>query len=150
MKEEFSSGVILFRINTSNKEVLYLLLHYPRGYWDLVKGKVESNETPQETALRELKEETGLSAKLIGDFEQSLTYYFKSPTGELIHKTVSFFVAETNQENVTISEEHIGYRWLTLSEALKQLTYNNAQRIMRRADHYIQYYLEYKKESKAK
>lgn len=143
MKEEFSAGVILFHVNPEKKdEVLYLLLHYPRGYWDLVKGKLEEGETAQQTALRELKEETGLEANLLSDFEQILHYYFKSPDGDLVYKTVKYFVGQSNTFEVSLSHEHIGYKWATLSEALKQLTYTNAQHVIRRADHFIQHYIQ--------
>lgn len=160
MKEESSAGVILFALSTKdksqeisgnnnsensdnleNKEILYLLLNYPRGYWDLAKGKIEKGETKKETALRELKEETGLEAKLLDDFEQILHYYFKSPEGELIYKTVTYFVGETTDFNVTISHEHIGYEWVNLPKALSQLTYTNAQQVVSRADHFIRHYL---------
>ena len=57
--KEKSAGIVLFR-NISNKNE-FLLLNYPQGHWDLIKGKVEQNETPHETAIRETKEETGIS-----------------------------------------------------------------------------------------
>ena len=51
MIEETSSGVVLFR--KENDKILFLLLHYPSGHWDFVKGKMEEGETPHETAIRE-------------------------------------------------------------------------------------------------
>ena len=59
MREQKSAGIVLFR-NASNKNE-FLLLNYPQGHWDFVKGKVEQGETPYETASRETKEETGIS-----------------------------------------------------------------------------------------
>ena len=59
MREQKSAGIVLFR-NASNKNE-FLLLNYPQGHWDFVKGKVEEGETPHKTALRETKEETGIS-----------------------------------------------------------------------------------------
>jgi len=58
MKEEVSAGIILFNDNEDRK---FLLLNYPSKHWDFVKGKMEKDETPHETALRETKEETGIS-----------------------------------------------------------------------------------------
>ena len=55
MKEEVSAGIILFNDNEDRK---FLLLNYPSKHWDFVKGKMEKDETPHETALRETKEET--------------------------------------------------------------------------------------------
>ena len=58
MREEVSAGIILFN-EIVDKE--FLLLNYPSKHWDFVKGKMEKDETPLETALRETKEETGIS-----------------------------------------------------------------------------------------
>ncbi len=57
MKKERSAGIVLFL--EKSEEILFLLLHYPTGHWDFVKGKIESGETEIETAVREAKEETG-------------------------------------------------------------------------------------------
>ena len=59
MIEETSAGIVIFRKEESKK--LFLLLHYPSGHWDFVKGKMEKGETTQQTAIRETKEETGIT-----------------------------------------------------------------------------------------
>ena len=56
--EETSAGAIIFRENNSSR--LYLLLNYPSGHWDFVKGKMEEGELPHQTVIREAKEETGI------------------------------------------------------------------------------------------
>ena len=71
MGTEKSTGIVLFRNDSGKNE--FLLLNYPQGHWDFVKGKVELNETPHETAIRETKEETGISdIEFIDGFEQSV------------------------------------------------------------------------------
>ena len=60
MIEETSAGIVIFR--RENSKILFLLLHYPSGHWDFVKGKMEKGESVQQTAIRETKEETGISA----------------------------------------------------------------------------------------
>ena len=75
MKREFSAGVVVFSMR--NKTIEYLLLHYASGHWDFPKGHIEKGETKQETALRELKEEAGMSAQLCEGFEDSFEYFFK-------------------------------------------------------------------------
>ena len=52
MKEEISAGIILFNEHEKRK---FLLLNYPSGHWDFVKGKMEDDETTEKTALRETK-----------------------------------------------------------------------------------------------
>jgi 8-oxo-dGTP pyrophosphatase MutT (NUDIX family) len=76
MGTEKSAGIVLFRNDASKNE--FLLLNYPQGHWDFVKGKVEQNETPHETALRETKEETGITnIEFIDGFEESVEYDFR-------------------------------------------------------------------------
>ena len=123
MKKEFSAGVIVYYEELVNDRIarMYLLLYYRHGYWDLPKGKLEKDETNLQAAIRELKEETGLEAMLLPGFEQSLSYMFKDPSGELVHKTVTFFVGIVNTKDVTLSHEHLSYKWLSVSDALQEL-----------------------------
>ncbi len=89
MIEETSSGVVLFR--KENEKILFLLLHYPSGHWDFVKGKMESGESPRVTAIRETKEETGIiDVKFLDYFEEWIQYNFQFE-GELVQKKVVFF-----------------------------------------------------------
>ena len=59
MIKEQSAGTVLFI--EESKEKLFLLLHYPTGHWDFVKGKIEKNESLEQAAIRETKEETGIT-----------------------------------------------------------------------------------------
>lgn len=138
MKEQISAGIITFRMKDDSPE--YLLLHYPHGHWDLPKGKIEDEESLQQAALRELQEETGLSAELIEGFESSVDYIFKHD-GQLIKKTVVFFVGLASEGEITLSHEHIGFEWLSYQDALKRLTFDNAKQLLERA----KIFLEHKK-----
>ncbi len=137
MKREFSAGVVVFCMR--NKTIEYLLLHYASGHWDFPKGHIEKGETKKETALRELKEEAGISAQLYEGFEDSFEYFFKNTkTYELINKTVYFFVGKTDTKQVTLSHEHIGYEWLEYNQALEKITYKNAQELLKKAHKFLQ------------
>lgn len=140
MKKEFSAGVIVYYENTNTtgtSERQYLLLHYRKGYWDLPKGKLEGSETNLEAAIRELHEETGLTAELCTGFEQPLSYIFKDSQGGLVYKTVVYFVGKVSTKEVLLSSEHLYYKWLSYKDALKQLTYTNAQQVLAMAEKYI-------------
>ena len=94
MKEEVSAGIILFNEIDKRK---FLLLNYPSKHWDFVKGKMEKDETPHETAIRETKEETGISdVEFIDGFEEEIEYYFYADNQE-IHKKVIFFLGKTER-----------------------------------------------------
>jgi bis(5'-nucleosidyl)-tetraphosphatase len=130
--EERSAGALVFR--TSKSGPLFLLLKYPAGHWDFPKGNIEKGETPLETMQREVKEETGIShVKAVEGFEHVIDYHY-SRDGKRIHKQVVFYLAETKEENVTLSFEHQDYKWLDYDGAMKLVTYSNSKKLLRAAD----------------
>jgi bis(5'-nucleosidyl)-tetraphosphatase len=128
MIEETSAGVVLFR--KENSKILFLLLHYPSGHWDFVKGKMEKGETTHQTAIRETLEETGIAdIVFLDDFEEWVEYNFQFQ-GELVHKRVVFFLAETKTKEVSISHEHLDYTWMDYQTAMEKTTFDNAKLIL--------------------
>ena len=135
MGTEKSAGIVLFR-NDSDKNK-FLLLNYPQGHWDFVKGKMEKNETPHETAIRETKEETGITnIEFIDGFEESVEYNFRFKK-EDIHKKVIFFLAKTDEKNIKLSHEHNDYLWLEYNDALKKTTFENAKNVLTKANEFL-------------
>ena len=135
MREQKSAGIVLFR-NASNKNE-FLLLNYPQGHWDFVKGKVEEGETLHETALRETKEETGISdIEFIDGFEQSVEYNFRFKN-EDIHKTLVFFLAKTSEKKISLSHEHNDFVWLEYDDALKKTTFRNAKNVLSKTNEFL-------------
>lgn len=137
MKKEQSAGVVLYYHNPETKKFYYLLLHYIGGHWDLPKGKVEPGETLEQAAMREVKEETGLSVIPINNFSQIISYYFRNQNHELVDKDVTFFVGEVTEQTVQISSEHQGYEWLEVGPALQKLTYNNARNLLSMVNQFV-------------
>jgi len=118
-------------------------LHYPsnakapREYWDFPKGHIEKGENLEETAKREVEEETGLKdLKLIEGFKEWIKYFFKFKEKN-IFKIVTFFLAETKTKEVKVSFEHIGFKWLPYEEAIEKLTFKNAKEILKKANDYL-------------
>ena len=135
MIEETSAGIVLFRKEGSKK--LFLLLHYPSGHWDFVKGKMEKGESTHQTATREAKEETGITdITFVENFEEWIEYNFKFK-GELVQKKVVFFLAETKTEKVIISHEHSGYTWMDYNLAMEKTTFDNAKTVLTKAQELI-------------
>jgi len=135
MGTEKSAGIVLFRNDSDKNE--FLLLNYPQGHWDFVKGKIEQNETSHETALRETKEETGISnIEFVNGFEESVEYDFRFKK-ENIHKKVIFFLAKTNEKNIKLSHEHNDYLWLEYNDALKKTTFENAKNVLTKANEFL-------------
>ena len=130
MLEERSAGAILYQETISGK--LYLLLNYPSGHWDFVKGNIEEGEILKQTVLREIKEETGISdVNFVDGFEDKIEYYYQRD-GELVHKEVIFFLAKTNTNHVKLSHEHLNFTWLKFNDALQKLTYKTAQNLLKK------------------
>ena len=135
MINEKSAGIVLFR-NDSNKNE-FLLLNYPQGHWDFIKGKIEQDEALHETALRETKEETGISnIEFVDGFEESVEYDFRFKK-EDIHKKVIFFLAKTDEKNINLSHEHNDYIWLEYDDALKKTTFANAKNVLSKANEFL-------------
>lgn len=130
MLEERSAGSIIYR--QSSKGKLYLLLNYPSGHWDFVKGNIEKGETFKQTVLREIKEETGISdITFVDGFEDKIEYHYQRD-GQAIHKEVVFFLSNTKTDQVVLSHEHLDYTWLNFNDALKKLTYKTAQKLFKK------------------
>ena len=131
MIEETSAGIVIFR--KENLKNLFLLLRYPSGHWDFVKGKMEKDESTHETAVRETKEETGIEdVSFLENFEEWIDYNFQYQ-GELVQKKVVFFLAETKTKEIEISHEHLDYIWMDYNTAMEKTTFDNARTVLTRA-----------------
>lgn len=134
MKNERSAGAILF---IKEKEPIYLLLQSEAKHWDFPKGNIEKGESDKDTVKREIEEETGIKDIDINpNFKEIIHYYFKFK-GELINKTVIFYLAKTQTKQVKISFEHIGFEWLPYDKAFEKLTYKNAKEILKKANDFL-------------
>ena len=139
MIEETSAGIVLFRKEGSKK--LFLLLHYPSGHWDFVKGKMEQGESTHQTAIREAQEETGITdITFVENFEEWIEYNFKYQ-GELVQKKVVFFLAETKTKEVKISHEHSGYTWMDYNSSMDKTTFDNAKTVLTKAQNLLSHTL---------
>ena len=128
---ETSVGVILFRKEAG--ENMFLLLQYPAGHWDFVKGHKEEGETDLQTAVRESQEETGIGdMQFVDDFVEKIHYTYKNGH-YLVHKQVTFLLAQTNVSDVNLSDEHMGFLWADYEHSMKQVTFDNARRVLSRA-----------------
>jgi len=132
MIKEKSAGVIVY----NNGE--FLILQYTAGHWDFPKGHIEKGETERETALRELKEETGITdAFFVKGFHDEIKYFFRRGK-ELVHKEVIFYLVETKTKEVEIrTKEHQGYEWLPFKEAVQRVTFQNAKDILVKAKKFL-------------
>ncbi len=133
-----SVGLIVFSRAGEVRGREYLLLHYESGHWDFPKGGVEEGESEEETALRELREETGISrVKIIQGFRESIHYFFREKK-ELVSKDVVFLLAESLSREVKLSFEHVGFDWLPFQQARDRLTFKNSKQVLEKAEGFLQ------------
>lgn len=126
-----SCGVIPFR--RTPEGVRYLLLFQTNGFWSFPKGHVEPFESEETTALRELKEETGLSARLISGFREMVSY----PMDNGRTKQVVVFPGEVAGEVLLQQEEAVNFRWAAREEA-KQLLHSDFSDVIDRVEQFLE------------
>ncbi len=116
MKYEKSCGAVVFNDDK------VLVVKHRAGHVDFPKGHVEKNETEEDTAIREVKEETNIDIKILGC--RKVIHY--SPK-EGVEKDVVFFAAEKiGGEILPQLEEVSEVRWIPVAEIKKVLTYDTA------------------------
>jgi 8-oxo-dGTP pyrophosphatase MutT (NUDIX family) len=129
--EEFSVAAVVYHKDE------YLLLKYGLGHWEFVKGHKEENETDEQTILRELEEETGITdAQIIPRFKEKYDYSFNFQR-QRIHKNINCYLIKSNTREVTISYEHEDFEWLTFQKALKRVSFDNARKLLRKAETFL-------------
>lgn len=134
---EKSCGAILFE---KGKKTRFLLLRYMAGHWGFARGHAEKGESERDTALREVEEETGIrDIKFLEGFCERVQFSFRK-NGRTVQKQVVLFLGETPKRVVRISSEHLGYLWLTYTEAMNKLTYGNAKKVLKRAHKFMELY----------
>ncbi|MCR4747061.1 MAG: NUDIX domain-containing protein [Clostridiales bacterium] len=130
---ERSCGAIVFR--KINDEYRYLVIKNKRSvHWSFPKGHVEQGETDEDTALREVLEESGLHIEIIPGFKTTSQYQIQGR----VEKTVNIYVARTDDTNTIIQESEIeDYSWLTYEAALKRLRFDNDKKILTEARDFL-------------
>ena len=134
MAKERSCGAVVVR---GDADLQYLILQYGAGHWDLVKGHGIRGESEEETVLRELEEETGITrAEFVPGFREEVHYFFQR-RAHTVYKEVVYYLIETPEEEVTLSDEHIAYRWLPYNEALQLITFGNSRKVVDEAHRHL-------------
>ena len=135
MRTEKSCGAVVFRNKNDNIQVL-LIRHLNGGHWAFPKGHVEKGETEEQTALREILEETGLAVELDNRYRQVVSY---SPKKDVV-KDVVYFVATASSDAATVAqEEEISQIvWVDMHNAADYVSFENDKKVLLGAiEHYL-------------
>lgn len=133
MKREKSCGAVIFREENTQRD--YLILTSTLGHTTLCKGHVEGGETEHETAVREIREETGLTVDFVDGFREVITY---SPKPGVTKDVVFFLARLSGGEPACQPEEVADIRFLPLGEALAALTHDSDRDILRKAHAFLE------------
>jgi 8-oxo-dGTP pyrophosphatase MutT (NUDIX family) len=133
-ERQVSSGGVLLREGSAGPEVLLASRRTKRGelVWGLPKGLVEEGETPEETALREVAEETGYRGTVRAPLGE-ISYWFVAD-GTRIRKTVHFFLMDdSGDEPGPRDREMEDVRWFPLDDAVNTAGFDSERDILRKA-----------------
>lgn len=123
-----SSGGVIFREAEGRFEVALICIG---KRWSLPKGLIEQGETAEETALREVKEETGLEGEIVQKIGK-ISYSFTWKKHYL--KTVHFYLLRFLGGSIRNHDYEVDrVKWLPLSEAIQALTYASEKKIVEKA-----------------
>jgi 8-oxo-dGTP pyrophosphatase MutT (NUDIX family) len=138
LEREFSAGgVLIKRIRGVPHLAAIRPQGKPAGVWALPKGNLDPGERPEETALREVQEETGVTGRLVeklGDVK----YTYTRRNGLRVFKIVSFYLLTAGRGRLGEIEERMRIevaeaRWLPLADAPALLAYGGEKEMARQA-----------------
>ena len=116
----------------------YVIIKSTEGYYGFPKGHIESGESEEETALREIREETGLIVKIISGFR--MVDEHPIPNKPDIMKRVIYFLAEFENQIVKYQkEELLGAYLMTYTDAINVFQFDSSKKILERADSFIKH-----------
>ena len=135
-KTEKSCGAVV--INREGGETRFLLIANPEGIWGFPKGHMEAGESERATALREIKEETGLSVAFIGDFRTTDEHALVREGRPDVTKQITYFLAEYERQAFTPQAGEISdIRLMTFRQAMDAFQFESSRRILREAAEYL-------------
>lgn len=135
VKEQASAGGVVFRGDKEHVEVVIVSVG-GQNRWQLPKGLVDTGENPEITAVREAREEGGVSSEVVQLIETIEYWYAGLDNGIRVrfHKRVHFYLlryvsGDTKDHDWEVNEA----RWVPIDEATSQLTFDSERRVMERA-----------------
>lgn len=133
LKRRISSGGVIFR---KGPGVLEVVLVSVRGgkYWCLPKGIVDKGETPEMTAVREVREESGLSGRIIDKLGEIAYWYYIRGENTKCRKTVHFYLMEYESGNTSQHDSEVDDAvWFPFEMALQKISFSGDRTILEKA-----------------
>jgi len=131
--KQHSSGGVIFRRKNTGFEIALVSVRNGRA-WCLPKGLVDTGETPEITAVREVKEETGLTGRIVDSLGDINYWYYIKEENMKCRKTVSFYLMEYVSGNTSDHDGEVDSAdWLDLDTALHRVSYKGDRTIIEKA-----------------
>lgn len=127
-----SAGGVVYKIENQQIQILLCGQGDPSS-WVLPKGTPDPDETMEETALREVQEETGIEV-IIQSYVGKIRYWFSDDEKNVsFHKTVHFYLMIPIGGSISLHDhEFERVEWFPIQEALKSMTYDNDRQIIKK------------------
>jgi 8-oxo-dGTP pyrophosphatase MutT (NUDIX family) len=135
-RQQISAGGVVFRRESKRVKIAIVCVGDQRR-WQLPKGLVESDESPEQAAAREVREETGIDGDLLAPIETIEYWYVATERGRRVrfHKFVHYFLFRYRSGDVGAHDREVAEaRWVPLQEARDVLAFANERRVVERAE----------------
>ena len=133
--DQVSAGGVAFRWRDSEPEIAIVSMK-PKLRWQLPKGIVDPGESPEVTAVREVREEAGVETERLGLIE-TIEYWYRSVrNGQPVryHKFVHFYLLEYRSGDVADHDHEVDEaRWVSFEEALARLEFKSEREVAEKA-----------------
>jgi len=133
--DQVSAGGVAFRWKESEPEIAIVSVK-PKLRWQLPKGIVDPGESPEVTAVREVKEEAGVETDRLGLIETIEYWYRSMKYGKPVryHKFVHFYLLKYRSGDVSEHDHEVEEsRWVSLDEALEMLDFKGERAVVEKA-----------------
>lgn len=128
---EPTSGGIVFRMTSDEKDIEVLLIQDSKGRWTIPKGHIEPGETAKMTARREIEEETGLKNVNVLSWLGKIHFKYRRADKLVLMTTQIYLVQAMDAKERPMGEKWMkGIQWFPFAEALNLIEYEDIERLM--------------------